>query len=369
MNEEILLPSGLTLNADRTVITASSEFDSVVDMTEYESATVFDGSQSTESVIVIGNALDNSIVGGNGTNSIYGAAGNNTLAGGTARDQFWFMGDGNATVTNFVAGDGDNSDVVTFYGFETPSVSRQGSQLQFVNESNGTTMILQTNSDNGDGIILYSMDGSEINGAKVGNAGETSLTYDSRINYYRLQGNDGTLYINTAGDEENEIILSNSSGKYFFGIKNVIANNAGSNYIDGNSESNLLVGGSGSNSLWGGYGNVSDTLQGGDGSNLFFYGSEDGNDFITNTKEGDRISFYDLSIGHISDLNIESQSIAMTFTNGNTLNIQDSGNVTPTFWIYTNVELTSDTGRQYRYDRSSSQWQVLMDDDSWQVVS
>ena len=345
---EDTLPSGLTFNEDHTVITASTDFTGSIDLSNYPNVKTFDASQSTNGVAVYGNSQDNTILGGQALNILFGGRGNNYVTGGASQDQFWYTGIGNDTVTNFVIGNGDDSDVVTFYGLEIGNISRQGSQIKF-SYDNGQSMILNTNTEDGNSLFLYSLDGEVGYGAKIGNSEDTSLNFDLGANYYRLPGNDGTLYANF--DTYKEIWLSNDAGQYFFGIKNVVANNAGENIIGGNSESNLIVGGSGSNSLWGGAENVADTLQGGDGHNLFWYGLNDGNDIITNAKEGDIISMYDVALDNIADAQIGEHNISITLNNGHNLNIQDSGEVTPTFQLADNA--------QYNYNRSTGSWQEL----------
>ncbi|MBQ7199161.1 MAG: hypothetical protein IJS29_07870, partial [Selenomonadaceae bacterium] len=350
--QEETLPSALVVDAEQSLVSASSTFTGTINLNELNNVKNVDVSATSNNVIVIGNSYDNSILGGSGVDSMYGAAGNNTLTGGAARDQFWFMGDGNATATDFIASNGETSDVVTFYNVGLNGLSRAGSQLSFIADS-GAAMNLLTNSSEGEEIFLYSLDGNNIYGAKVGNYSDQSLTYDAGVNYYHLQGDGGTLNVNADGYKE--IWLDNNAGRYYFGIKDVQANNTGDNILGGNNYENLLVGGSGNNSMWGGAGN--DTLQGGDGTNFFWYGLNDGNDVITNSKEGDIISLYDLVIADISNLNIESGKISMTLTNGNNLTIQDSGNVTPIFWINANAEHTE--GMKYQYNRASNEWQQV----------
>ena len=350
--QEETLPSALVVDAEQSLVSASSTFTGTINLNELNNVKNVDASATSNNVIVIGNSYDNSILGGSGADSMYGAAGNNTLTGGAARDQFWFMGDGNAQVTDFVPTNGETSDVVTFYNVGLQNVIRAGSQLSFIADS-GAAMNLLTNSSEGEEIFLYSLDGNNIYGAKVGNYSDQSLTYDAGVNYYHLQGDGGTLNVNADGYKE--IWLDNNAGYYYFGIKDVQANNTGDNILGGNNYENLLVGGSGNNSMWGGAGN--DTLQGGDGTNFFWYGLNDGNDVITNSKEGDIISLYDLVIADISNLNIESGKISMTLTNGNNLTIQDSGNVTPIFWINANAEHTE--GMKYQYNRASNEWQQV----------
>ena len=336
--------SGLTVNSDGTVVTADSNFQGTADLTNYTDVKVFDASNDSNSLIIIGNSQDNSLIGGSGTDSLYGAGGNNTLAGGAGRNQFWFIGNGNAIVTDFISGNGDTSDVVTFGQIELNDISRAGSQISFTSQN--TTMNLQTDSEDGNSVILYSLDGNNIAGAKVGNDSDESLTYDSSANYYQLKVDNGTLYVND--DSRKEIWLDNNAGRYYFGIKNVIANNAGENIIAGNTESNSIVGGSGSSSLWGGAGNTADTLQGGSGYTMFWYGSSEGNDIITNAKEGDVVNLYNISLEQIADVQITNENISVTMSDGNNLTVNNSSTVTTTFQL--------SNGEKYNYNRSSETW-------------
>ena len=345
---EDTLPSGLTLNEDGTVITASTDFTGAVDLANYPSVKTFDASQSANGVSVLGNSQSNDIKGGQGSNILFGSSGNNYLTGGASRDQFWFTGLGNDTVTNFVIGNGDASDVVTFYNTGLQSLTRNGSLLTFTADS-GAAMNVFTNTEDGNSLFLYSLDGSIGYGAKIGNDYETSLNFDLGANYYHLSGTDGTLYANF--DTYKEIWLSNDAGQYFFGIKNVVANNAGENIIGGNDDSNLIVGGSGSNSLWGGAENVSDTLQGGDGYNLFWYGLNNGNDLVTNAKESDLVHLYDIVLDNIADAPIDAEKITVTLKDGNSVTVQNSSTITPTFQLA--------DGEQYKYNRATGAWQEI----------
>ena len=336
--------AGLTANSDGTVVTADSNFKGTADLTNFTDVKVFDASNDSNSLIIIGNSQDNLLVGGSGTDSLTGNGGNDTLTGGSGRDQFWFMGVGNAIVTDFVSGNGDTSDVLTFGQIELNNISRAGSQLNFNGPNAAIT--LQTNSDNGNDVFLYSLDGNNIVGAKVGKDSDESLTYDSSANYYNLKVDNGTLYLND--DARKEIWLDNNAGQFYFGIKNVIANNSGENIIVGNYESNLIVGGSGSNSLWGGAGNTADTLQGGSGYNMFWYGVGEGNDIITNAKESDVVNLYNISLEQITDAQITNENISVTMSDGNNLTVNNSSNITPTFQL--------SSGEKYNYNRSSGTW-------------
>ncbi|MBQ9487760.1 MAG: hypothetical protein IJU91_08200 [Selenomonadaceae bacterium] len=342
---EETLPSGLTFNEDGTVITASTDFTGSVDLSNYPNVKTFDASKSSYGVSVLGNSQNNNLSSGQGNSILFGGTGHNYLTGGTSRDQFWFTGLGNDTVTNFAIGNADYSDVVTFYNTGLQSITRNGSLLTFTAD-NGNAMNVFTNTEDGNSLFLYSLDGSIGYGAKIGNDYETSLNFDLGANYYQLSGTDGTLYANF--DTYKEIWLSNDGGEYFFGIKNVVANNAGENIIGGNDESNLIVGGSGGNTMWGGAENVSDTLQGGDGHNMFWYGLAEGNDLITNAKESDIVYLYDITLDNIAAAPIDAEKITITLNDGNSVTVQNSSTVTPTFQLA--------GGDRYNFNRSTGTW-------------
>ncbi|MBQ7476622.1 MAG: hypothetical protein IJT06_04430 [Selenomonadaceae bacterium] len=343
---ETTLPSGLTFNAEKTEITASSEFSGVVNLTEYENVTTFDGSEATNSVIVIGNSLDNSINGGGGVDRLFGAFATNTLTGGDSQDQFWFDGSGNALVTDFVAGNSGSADIVTFYGINLQNVVRVDSMLSFTSES-GATINLMTNTQGSDDVFLYTLDGTTAYGAKVSKDTDNWFTYDSSVNYYRMNGAGGTLYADY--DDAKEIWLDNSSGKYFFGIDNVVMNNSGDNVIGGNANPNLIIGGNGNNSLWGGAGDAADTLQGGSSSDLISYGYGEGNDVILNVDENDAIVFYNISLNQITDTWVDDEKISVTIDNWHTLTVDSDDENSPFFGLA--------DGSVYQYSRSSGSWQ------------
>ena len=349
---EETLPSGLSLSSDGTLVSADSTFSGTVNLQNYPDVKIFDASNDGNNIIVIGNNQDNSIIGGSGADSLYGAGSNNILTGGAGRDQFWFTEDGSAVVTDFIAGTGDDSDVITFTNVILgENITRAGSHLNFASRDTGVTMNVQTNSDDGNGVFFYSLDGNNIYGAKIGNDSDESLTYDGSANYYRLPGEGGTLYVNE-GDDVSILLDNSSDSQYFFGIQNVIANNSGDNTFTGNNKANLFVGGSGTNNMWGGLDNAADTLQGGDGTNVFWYGGH-GNDVIINAKESDVVNLYNISLRLISDVQITEGNIVMTFVdNESVLTIKDTGNVTPTFQIAGSIE-------RYNYNRSSGTWQSV----------
>ena len=345
---ESTLPSGLYLNDEKTELTASSEFSGLVNLSEYENVTTFDASQATNSVIVIGNSLDNSINGGSGVDRLFGSFATNTLTGGGSQDQFWFDGTGNALVTDFVVGNSGTADIIDFYNVNLKNVVRVGSMLSFTSES-GATINLMTNTEGSDDVFLYMLDGATAYGAKVTKDTDNWVTYDSSVNYYRVNGTGGTIYADY--DDAKEIWLDNAGGKYFFGIDNVVMNNSGENVIGGNTNPNLIIGGDGFNSLWGGAGDAADTLRGGASSDLISYGYGEGNDIIQNLDENDAVILYNISLNQITGAQVDDEKISLTIDNWHTMTVECDGENSPLFGLA--------DGNIYRYSRSSGSWQQM----------
>ena len=314
---------------------------------DFSDVKTVDGKSNNEDIILAGNSVSNSIVGGNGRNSLWGgASGNNTLTGGTARDQFWYGGNGKDIVTNFSAGNGANNDVVVLFGGELSGVDRSGSNVA-LNMSNGNSINLKTNSSSAEDVIQYSTDGNNIFGAKIGASNTKSLNYDSSVNYFQLNGG-GTLNVSNSG--ENNVWLDGSQGQAFSGINNINATGNGKNILAGNGENNSIVSGSGNSSLWGGSGNSADTLVGGSGAEMFWYGKNDGADVINNASSGDIVNLYDVSLSDITSADISNKTISATFNTGNTLQINSSENLSATFRL---------ADGNFKFNHSSGEWQSV----------
>ena len=96
--------------------------------------------------------------------------------------------------------------------------------------------------------------------------------------------------------------------------------------VGGNNASNNFTAGSGGSWLWGGVGG-SDTLTGGTGADMFYFGKNDGTDFINNASSSDVVNLYDISINDITSLNTEGNTISIGLNTGAQLQINSSENV------------------------------------------
>ena len=117
----------------------------------------------------------------------------------------------------------------------------------------------------------------------------------------------------------------------------------------GDTKNNLIYDGNGNSSLWGGEGNIDDTLVGGIGAEMFWYGKYDGYDVVSNADSSDVVYLYDANLSEITAADVSTSQAVIRFNTGTALVVKDEGNVTPTFQL--------GGGGRYNYNRSSGQWQ------------
>ena len=103
--------------------------------------------------------------------------------------------------------------------------------------------------------------------------------------------------------------------------------------------------------MWGGAGSSNDTLTGGNGTDMFWFGKNDGADYVTNAAENDSINLYDISLADINfdALNISSAGFSIGITTGGNLNVTNSSSMSATFIL--------NDGSRWKYNRNSSSWQ------------
>ena len=100
------MPTGLSYNNKKTVLTASKKFKGdEIDLDDYESTVkTVNAKALTEGVEITGNKLGNSLVGGKGDDTLAGEKGNDTLTGGKGEDIFVYS-EGNDVITDYKAGE------------------------------------------------------------------------------------------------------------------------------------------------------------------------------------------------------------------------------------------------------------------------
>ena len=123
----------------------------------------------------------------------------------------------------------------------------------------------------------------------------------------------------------------------------------GINILAGNNKDNQIFGGKGHNDMWGGSYHTNDYLFGGEGQNTFWYGKGEGVDLVENTKKGDTINLYNITLGDIANVEITDSSISIVVGKDEGVAINSSDEISPTFKL--------SNGESYNYNRSSAEWQ------------
>ena len=148
-----------------------------------------------------------------------------------------------------------------------------------------------------------------------------------------------------AGSDNKEVWLSNETEEVTINATET----TGTNILAGNNKDNQIFGGSGINDMWGGGGKTNDFLFGGTGKNTFWYGKGEGIDLVENTKTGDTINLYNITLGDISNVEITDSSISAVIGDSEGIAVNTSDNISPTFKLA--------DGESYNYNRSSAEWQ------------
>ena len=147
------------------------------------------------------------------------------------------------------------------------------------------------------------------------------------------------------GSDNKEVWLTNESEEETINATTT----TGTNILAGNNKDNQIFGGKGVNDMWGGSGKTNDFLFGGEGKNNFWYGKGQGVDLVENTKTGDTINFYNVTLGDISNIEITDSSISVVVGENEGLAVNTNDKISPTFKLA--------DGESYSYNRSSAEWQ------------
>ncbi len=273
------LPSGLTYNADKTLITVSTAFKGKsIDLSNYSTVKIIDATSFTKAVNIFGNSLANSIVGGkkadslsgskgkdtligsNGADTLVGGKGKDLLIGGNGKDVFLYAsGDGNDTITDYEA----DKDKIKLTSGTVDSSSLDGSNVILKVDTGSITLVEAVNKsisvlDNRNKTVSF------IHGSNVKDT-ITGISYDDNGN----------------------AVVDKIFGE---GGADLIDGGAGADWIDGGKGKDTLIGGKGK-----------DTLTGGAGNDVFVYANGDGNDVIIDyTPDQDIIKLTNASISSSS---------------------------------------------------------------------
>ena len=182
--------------------------------------------------------------------------------------------------------------------------------------------------------VIQGAVGIQFGSNVVAQVNATDLVYDGTANFFVATSANASITVNNTNNGEAILWLDgkpgNGIGKNFVGdIKTADATNfAGKAELVGSENvDNILIGGAGQNSLWGGNGaDGNDYMQGGTGSNVFFYTNGNGNDTISGTRSGDVVYLSQVTLEQIATTAVSDGTAVISFKDGGSLTIGDAAN-------------------------------------------
>ena len=292
----------------------------------------------------------NTLLAGAGNTSMWGGAGRDSMIGNTSDEKdgstmFYFMAnDGRDTIDGFdyMADANDyNADIISLPGANiVTDVLMQGDDI-----------VIQINESRDDYLRLQDAVGKDfkINDriARV----EEQGNFDNLADFYVVAARNATMKV--GADVGNAQVwlddgITGEHGIIYKGeIKYLDASAAtGNSTLVGNSLDNVIYGGAGSNSIWGGYGANNDTLIGGTGHNIFFFGLQNGADTITSVHTGD-VVYLANGLEQIAATTITAGGTKIELGDGSSVEIQGNAQ---------DVEYMLQDGSKYTADHTTGQW-------------
>ncbi|MBO4779122.1 MAG: hypothetical protein J5497_00640, partial [Selenomonadaceae bacterium] len=125
---------------------------------------------------------------------------------------------------------------------------------------------------------------------------------------------------------------------------------SGFEIINGSAGADMIYAGDGGSQLWGGFGDASDTLIGGGGTDIFIGGKNQGVDLFLNASSADIVHLNDATLSDIVATEENNGAIAVAFNNGNVIAAQSSEVISATFMLA--------DGSAYRFNHVTKSWQT-----------
>ena len=307
---------------------------------------------------------NNTIVAGTGNTTLYGGAGTgaDSLVGAVSSlksgsSTFVFINNSSKdTISNFefLASDRDNAtsaDRVNFMG--SPVFNAEISDNNVVVELGSIEDRLTIENGRGQNIQISLGENNYI--AKVDT---TSLTYDGTANLLMATGKNATVNVSSDVTSGATILLGENIGDIrsdaiFYGnIKELNASSMdGRAILGGNMNDNVIRAAQGDSTLWGGSSTESnDSLIGGNGHDVFWYGKGQGNDRVIAADSNDIVNLYDWTIDDVAAYDITSTAIALTDKNGGTLTVENAAT--------SGVNFRLSDGTTLAYDNTEQEWDI-----------
>ena len=186
----------------------------------------------------------------------------------------------------------------------------------------------------------------------------TSLTYDGTANLLMATGKNATVNVSSDVTSGATILLGENIGDIrsdaiFYGnIKELNASSMdGRAILGGNMNDNVIRAAQGDSTLWGGSSTESnDSLIGGNGHDVFWYGKGQGNDRVIAADSNDIVNLYDWTIDDVAAYDITSTAIALTDKNGGTLTVENAAT--------SGVNFRLSDGTTLAYDNTEQEWDI-----------
>ena len=247
---------------------------------------------------------------------MYGYDGNADKTGSTT--VFFEPGDGRDIIKDFEFLTADNSDTAD-------KIEIGENVIKDASISRGAVFV---DFEDGNRLVIRDAVGKDFRIGDLVAKVDTNISYDGLANCYVASGGSSLTVDSTV--ESAEIWLDNSHDTLFFGnIKTLDASAVkGNTSLVGNEFNNTIIAGQGDSSLWGGSSTSNDLLIGGAGKNTFFYLQGDGRDTIQGVNNGDEIILDNITLDQISEANITSGGVMINFTDGGSLTIDGTADVT-----------------------------------------
>ena len=240
-----------------------------------------DASAVKRDLEITGNALMNSILGGNGNDTLIGGGSNDTLFGGAGADVFfWSKGDGNDRITDYT-----DEDTVLISGDSIKSIKASSNKEDIIftlaskskiTLEGGAYKIISYIDTTGEHVYSHFVDYKDGKSAKLksGYAKKTfgSSDYSSYVDTLATINASAVPHAMSivGGDIANSIMGTADEDTILGGGgKDTIRGNDGNDSLVGEAGNDKIYGGTGNDTLWGGSG--SDSLWGGDGEDVFLY--------------------------------------------------------------------------------------------------
>ena len=300
-NDEFII----TANAEQNItVSTNGGADIINGRSTADNLTVVQPSDSTDKVTIVAGRGNDTITVGDGTDVIS-----------------YSVGDGNDTIFGFNA----SVDELNL-GSDSYSTQRVGTDL-VVNVGSGS-LTLENVTTNDVSISTMptgmSKSGTTINVSSTYNGGVWLTGFDI-INWTECYADSTAIEVNASSDTQSDRV------------------------IVGNTQGNVLRAGYNGAWMWGWAGN--DTLYGGGGSDMYWFGKGEGSDVIENCDASDIVNLWSINLSDITSIETDSDNnFSIGISDGNTLKVNTSGTST-TFQL-------ADAGR-WRYDHNGRQFSYV----------